>query len=104
MKGAITEPSVRIIRNPKRARKIMIGASHHFLRTFRKSQNSKSIDSFDTIYPNALKLFFIAFFFTYTLGTILPVCTVCFIPVQFYELLPEQPWNKSNRCKYHVIQ
>jgi len=49
MNGAKAEPSVRIIKVPKRARKIMIGANHHFLRTFRKSQNSERIESFDMI-------------------------------------------------------
>ena len=47
--GAIADPSVRTIKAPKRARKITIGANHHFLRTFRKSQNSESIESFDIV-------------------------------------------------------
>ena len=51
MKGAIAEPSVRIIKAPNNTRKIMIGANHHFLRTFRKSQNSESIESFDIVNP-----------------------------------------------------
>ena len=45
----MADPSVRIIKAPKRARKIMIGANHHFLRTLRKSQNSESIESFDIV-------------------------------------------------------
>ena len=49
--GAIADPSVRTIKAPKRARKITIGANHHFLRTFRKSQNSKRIESFDITCP-----------------------------------------------------
>ena len=49
MKGAIAEPSVRTIRAPKNTRKIIIGASHHFLRILRKSQNSDNIDSFDIL-------------------------------------------------------
>ena len=47
--GAIADPSVRIIKAPKRARKITIGANHHFLRTLRKSHNSKNIESFDIV-------------------------------------------------------
>ena len=68
--GAIADPSVRTIKAPKRARKITIGANHHFLRTFRKSQNSESIESFDIacsqlfefdgINPSPLSLFPIA--------------------------------------------
>jgi len=51
MKGAIAEPSVRIIKEPNNTRKIMIGANHHFLRTFMKSQNSKNIESLDIMNP-----------------------------------------------------
>jgi|TARA_B100001964_G_C13732251_1_gene379344 hypothetical protein len=51
MKGAIAEPSVRIIKAPNNTRKIMIGANHHFLRTLKKSQNSESIESFDIVNP-----------------------------------------------------
>jgi hypothetical protein len=51
MKGAIAEPSVRTIRAPKNTRKIIIGASHHFLRIFRKLQNSDIIESFDILFP-----------------------------------------------------
>jgi len=43
--GAIADPSVRTIKAPKRARKIMIGANHHFLLILRKSQNSDKIES-----------------------------------------------------------
>lgn len=35
MKGAIADPSVNTIISPKRSRKKMIGASHHFFRTFK---------------------------------------------------------------------
>mgnify|MGYP001385709704 CR=1 FL=1 len=45
MKGATADPSVNTKRAPNNARKIMIGASHHFLRTMRKSQNSKNTES-----------------------------------------------------------
>ncbi len=47
MNGAIADPSVKIIRAPNNTRKIMIGANHHFLRCFRKSQNSDKIESLD---------------------------------------------------------
>jgi len=51
MKGAIAEPSDRVIKAPNNTRKIMIGANHHFLRTLRKSKNSKNIESLDIMYP-----------------------------------------------------
>ena len=51
MKGATADPSVNTKRAPNNAKKNMIGASHHFLRTMRKSQNSKSIESFDIVNP-----------------------------------------------------
>jgi hypothetical protein len=47
MNGAIEDPSVKTIRAPNNTRKIIIGASHHFLRILRKYQNSESIESFD---------------------------------------------------------
>ena len=45
MKGAMAEPSVSTMINPNSSRKTTIGPNHHFLRTFRKSQNSDSIDN-----------------------------------------------------------
>ena len=51
MKGAIADPSVNTKRAPNNARKMIIGANPHFLRTLRKSQNSKSIESFDIVNP-----------------------------------------------------
>ena len=51
MKGATADPSVNTKRAPNNARKIMIGANHHFLRALRKSQNSKNIESFDILNP-----------------------------------------------------
>ena len=51
MKGAKAEPSVRTIKAPNNTRKIMIGASHHFLRTFMKSKNSKNIESLNIMNP-----------------------------------------------------
>jgi hypothetical protein len=50
MNGAIAVPSVKTIRTPKNTKKMMIGASHHFLRSFKKVQNSDMIDSFDIIH------------------------------------------------------
>jgi hypothetical protein len=47
--GEITDPSVKIIRAPNNTRKKKIGASHHFLRTLRKSQISDSIENFDKV-------------------------------------------------------
>ena len=51
MKGATTDPSVITKIEPNNTRKMMMGASHHFLRTMRKSQNSKKIESFDIVNP-----------------------------------------------------
>ncbi len=41
----MAEPSVSTMINPNSSRKTTIGPNHHFLRTFRKSQNSDSIDN-----------------------------------------------------------
>ena len=51
MKGATADPSVNTKRVPNNARKMIIGDSHHFLRTMRKSQISKNIESFDIVNP-----------------------------------------------------
>jgi len=45
MKGAIAEPSVKIINAPNSIKKITIGANQYFFRTLRNSQNSKAIES-----------------------------------------------------------
>ena len=47
MNGATAVPSVRKIKNPNRNRKIIIGASHHFFLSDKKSQNSLKIDNLD---------------------------------------------------------
>ena len=49
MNGAIAEPSVKTIKEPNIKSKIIIGINHHFFRTFRKSQNSEKIESFDIV-------------------------------------------------------
>ncbi len=51
MKGAIADPSVNTNRAPNNARETIIGANHHFLRTKRKSQNSKKIENLDIVNP-----------------------------------------------------
>jgi len=51
MKGATADPSVNTKIVPNNTRNKIIGASHHFLRTMRKSQNSISIESFDIVNP-----------------------------------------------------
>ena len=48
-------PSVRKIKNPNKNRKIMIGASHHFFLSDRKSQNSFKIDNLDKFFPLLIK-------------------------------------------------
>jgi hypothetical protein len=45
MNGATAEPSVKIINAPNKNKKMTMGASHHFLRTLRKDQNSATIDN-----------------------------------------------------------
>ena len=55
MNGTTADPSVNTKRAPNNARKMMMGASHHFLRTMRKSQNSKKIESFDIVNPYFLE-------------------------------------------------
>ena len=47
MNGAKADPSVRTIKVPKRTRKIIMGASHHFFRTLRKTMNSFKTENFD---------------------------------------------------------
>lgn len=54
MKGATADPSVNTKRVLKNTRKMMMGASHHFLRTLRKSQNSGIIESLDMVKPKFL--------------------------------------------------
>ena len=51
MNGASAEPCVKIISPPRRMRKNKIGASHHFLRTFKKSHNSDKIESLLIVVP-----------------------------------------------------
>lgn len=51
MNGASAEPCVKMISPPRRMRKNNIGASHHFLRTFRKSHNSDKIESLLIVLP-----------------------------------------------------
>ena len=55
MKGAIADPSVNTKILPNNTKKKMIGASHHFLLTLRKSQNSKITESFDIVCTYFLK-------------------------------------------------
>src|ERR1700731_348632 len=46
MKGARAEPSVRTRIKPRVRSRTTIGASHHFLRTRKKLQNSRRIENF----------------------------------------------------------
>jgi hypothetical protein len=43
MNGAKADPSVKTIKKPNSNKNTTIGASHHFLRTFRKDQSSLTI-------------------------------------------------------------
>jgi len=45
MKDETIESSIKTIRVPNNTKKIMIGANHHFLRYFKKTQNSYSNDN-----------------------------------------------------------
>src|SRR5437660_603129 len=49
MKGARVEPSVTIRIKPRVSRRTTMGASHHFLRTRKKLQNSRRIDNLPLI-------------------------------------------------------
>jgi|TARA_B100001964_G_C14193240_1_gene582113 hypothetical protein len=49
MKGAKADPSEITIKAPKRNRKIMIGANHHFFLILRKFHNSIIIASLDIL-------------------------------------------------------
>ena len=52
MNGAIADPSASTRREPNSTKKIIIGANHHFLRCFIKSNNSAKIESFDIFVPH----------------------------------------------------
>ena len=52
MNGANTEPSAKTISEPNNTKKMIIGANHHFLRCFIKSNNSAKIESFDIFAPH----------------------------------------------------
>ena len=58
MKGATADDWVKMISRPINKSIRMIGVSHHFLRTFKKSQNSRRIASLLTV-SSLLKLFFV---------------------------------------------
>jgi len=45
MKGAIADPSVKIIKAPNIARKNIMGTNHHFFLTLINSHNSFKIES-----------------------------------------------------------
>ena len=60
MNGATAELSAKIINTPKRRSKIMIGASHHFLRSIKKFQNSLIIDILLIKPPRILKLLLVS--------------------------------------------
>jgi hypothetical protein len=52
--GAIAEPSTKTIKAAISSRKMMMGTSHHFLLTLRKSQNSTNMDSLDIDGPSVI--------------------------------------------------
>jgi len=50
----MAEPSVKTIKALSRTSKIMIGANHHFFRTFKKPHNSDKIANFDMLLTSCL--------------------------------------------------
>ncbi len=52
MKGDSAEPSVKTINIPRRNKNITTGRSHHFLLTFKKSQNSFNTNSLFMLIPS----------------------------------------------------
>ena len=50
MNGAIADWELKMTRHNRRT-KIMMGKSHHFLRSLRKAQNSARIDVFFMLFP-----------------------------------------------------
>ena len=51
MNGANAEVSAKMMSKPKSTNMITIGASHHFLLSFKKPQNSLTIATFPTTPP-----------------------------------------------------
>lgn len=49
----MAEPSIRMINAPNRSNIMIIGVSHHFLRTLKKSKNSLIIENLLTLSPFA---------------------------------------------------
>ena len=56
MKGATADPSVNTKREPNNTRKMIIGANHHFLRTFMNSTNSRKSPIAAMVAPGSLSL------------------------------------------------
>jgi hypothetical protein len=53
MNGAIAVPSVITIRKPNSTKNTIMGANHHFFRSFKNSQNSINIDILDILSPKS---------------------------------------------------
>src|ERR1043166_859739 len=95
MKGARAEPSATTRINPSVSSRMMTGASHHFLRTRRKLQNSPKIDNF----PFILELLFVVFR-RRTRCPCLPITGRIGPKGNFNYPLPEEALEQANRC-YH---
>jgi hypothetical protein len=53
MNGAIAVPSVITISKPNSTKNTIMGANHHFFRSFKNSQNSNNIDILDILSPKS---------------------------------------------------
>src|SRR5436190_12712147 len=92
MKGAKAEPSVTIKINPRVSSRMTMGASHHFLRTRKKSQNSRRIDNF----PFILELFFVILWHR-ARRSCLPITGGVSLKCNLNHALSEKPLEQANR-------
>src|SRR5437667_9731598 len=92
MKGARAEPSVTIRINPSVSSRMTMGASHHFLRTRKKFQNSRRIDNF----PFILELFFVILRHR-TRRSWLPITGCVSLKCNLNRALSEKPLEQADR-------
>jgi len=89
----MAEPSVSTMTNPNSSRKTTIGPSHHFLRTFRKSQNSDRIVNLLIAAPqklkSSLKLLLVVFRIESVVFPIFPVRIRRCLPPQIQKSFPK---------------
>ena len=89
----MAEPSVSTMINPNNSKKTTIGPNHHFLRTFRKSQNSDRIDNLLIPVPQnlkgSLKLLLVTFGIDSAIFPGFPVRIHCRLPPQIQKSFPK---------------